>query len=337
MDVLRGTVVPNGATLVAGDGDLAVDAARVIRHTAMAGLRPAPVVTLALAGPLDDPGAAPAALAAALAEGVRLHAGWDPVRYLTRESGSLAGVELARRDDRVTMVVSCEHVVMAGARRADADPLAPDLLVDGTGHVLADPDTLQTSMQGVWAGGACVFGHRSIAHAIADGKRAAWHIHGALTARPVQVSVAGAWVEVDDWDPERAARALATPPAATPAPSPPPADPFAGDSPASATAAAREGDRCFDCAVLPVIDDRCTTCGTCVRACPEGAFQLAAGPPKTLRLDPGVCTRCGICVGRCPEGAIAMQRFVWEERLTIAPERPAPMPRTRDRFATPVA
>lgn len=335
MDVLRGVVVPTGTTLVVGDGDLAVDAARVLRRAGAPG-QPAPTLELALTHALDASEAPPAAIAAAMAEGVRVHAGWEALRYVTDEAGALAGVELARRDDRVTMVVACDHVVAAGPRATDASPFAPDLAVDAEGRVLADPDTLQTPTYGVWAGGACVFGHRSIAHAIADGKRAAWQIHGALCGTPVRVSVVSAWVEVDDWDPERAQRALATPPSAVAAPTPPPVDPFAGDSPATATGAALEGMRCFDCTMLPVVDDRCTDCGACVRACPEGAFQLASGPPKALRLDPSVCTRCGICVSSCPERAIAMQRLVWEERLAAEPAAAPSLPAARDRFATPV-
>src|SRR6185437_11726225 len=109
-----------------------------------------------------------------------------------------------------------------------------------------DPLSLETSMLGVWAGGACTFGHRSIAHATADGKRAAWSIHGALTGRAVT--------------------ALATPPLDAGAHAPPAADPFSASAARPDAEMQREATRCFDCSVLPVVDEQCTSCGRCVSA-----------------------------------------------------------------------
>ena len=73
---------------------------------------------------------------------------------------------------------------------------------------------------------------------------------------------------------------------------------------------------------------KCPSCGRCVSACPEGAFQIQAGPPKQLHLDPDLCTRCGICVEKWPEGAIALLRAVWEQRLTDTPRDRAAVART---------
>ena len=231
----------------------------------------------------------------------------------------LRGVEIVRHADRSATMLACDAIVTAGARAPDARPFAPEIALDGDGLIVVDPDTLQTPMFGVWAGGACAFGHRSIAHAAADGKRAAWDIHGALVGQPVRVAIAAAWVEADDWDPARAARSLGTPPLDTASHAPSAVDPFSATAARPDADAAREATRCYDCTVVPVVDEHCTSCGKCVGACPEGAFQMQAGPPKQLRLDADLCTRCGICVQKCPEGAISMLRAVWEQRLTDHP------------------
>lgn len=323
MAVLATDTPLDGTIVVAGDGDLAVDAARLIVRRAARDERALPRVHLVLEHELEDAIVPAPWIAAALAEGITIHAGWTASRWLADESGMLRGIEVTRASDRAAKVLACDAIVAAGARAPDAARFAPELALDGNGWIVVDPDTLQTSMFGVWAGGACAFGHRSVAHATADGKRAAWDIHGTLTGQPVRVAIAAAWVEADDWDAGRAALSLGTPPADGASHPAPTVDPFSAAAARPAAEMAREATRCLDCTVLPVVDDACTSCGKCVSVCPEGAFRMDAGPPKQLHLDADLCTRCGLCVARCPEDAIAMLRAVWEQRLTDVPE-PAP-------------
>jgi len=318
LTVLGSDLTLDGTIVVVGDGDLALDAARVIVRRAARDERALPRVQLVLERALEDSDVPPAWVAAAVGEGIVVHAGWIAGHWLADDSGMLSGIEIVRPTDRAAKVLACDTIVTAAARAPDAARFAPDVALDGDGHIVVDPLSLETSMFGVWAGGACAFGHRSIAHATADGKRGAWSIHGALTGRAVHVSVASAWVEADDWSDARAETALATPPLDTGAHAPPAADPFSAYSARPDADIQREASRCFDCSVVPVVDEQCTSCGRCVSACPEGAFQMQAGPPKQLHLDPDRCTRCGVCVEKCPEGAIALLRAVWEQRLTDA-------------------
>ncbi|MBW1997545.1 MAG: 4Fe-4S binding protein [Deltaproteobacteria bacterium] len=52
-----------------------------------------------------------------------------------------------------------------------------------------------------------------------------------------------------------------------------------------------------------VIDqERCTGCGACKKACPEGAITGERKNPHEI--DPGKCVRCGICIETCKEQAI---------------------------------
>ena len=323
-----GTDAPlDGTIVVVGDGDLALDAARTIVRRAARDERAMPRVQLVLERALEDSQVPASWIAAAVSEGIVVHGGWSAGRWLADESGMLSGIEIVRPTDRSSMVLACDTIVTAAPRSPDAQRFAPVIALDGDGLIVVDPATLETSLFGVWAGGACAFGHRSVAHATADGKRAAWSIHGALTGRPVRVTVASAWVEADDWDDTRAAASLATPPLDATGHAPPSADPFSASAARAELEIRREASRCLDCTVLPVVDEHCTSCGRCVSACPEGAFQMQAGAPKQLHLDPDLCTRCGICVEKCPEGAIALLRAVWEQRLTQTPViAPAPVP-----------
>ena len=51
--------------------------------------------------------------------------------------------------------------------------------------------------------------------------------------------------------------------------------------------------------------DACTTCLSCVAACPAGA--LSDNPDKPmLRFTESACVQCGICVATCPEDAITI-------------------------------
>jgi thioredoxin reductase/ferredoxin len=334
MELLAGASAPTGTTVVIGEGVLAVDAARtVVRRAVRSGLAGARV-RLVLWEDAAACTVAPEMLAAAAEEGVVLDFGWECSRYLQGHSHDLLAVELVRRADRSAMVLPCDNVVMAGARAANVMAFWPDVASGADGLIAVDPETLQTSMFGVWAGGSCAFGHRSIAHAAADGKRAAWQIHAALTQGSVSIATASAWVEIESWNPRRASRALATPrvapsagslPPADPFGEPlPPVDPFADDSSGATEAVTSEAARCFDCTAIPYVDDSCTKCGKCVKVCDPGALSLAAGPPARLSLDQDVCTRCGHCVHDCPEGAIAMLRLVWEERLVMTPGETIP-------------
>jgi len=45
---------------------------------------------------------------------------------------------------------------------------------------------------------------------------------------------------------------------------------------------------------------RCTACGTCARACPNGAIAMHDDQPVT---DTGRCAFCGQCAAACPTGA----------------------------------
>jgi glutamate synthase (NADPH/NADH) small chain len=70
--------------------------------------------------------------------------------------------------------------------------LFPALELDKRGVVVRDPDTGQTNIPGVFAGGDCANGGREVVNAVAEGKKAARGIHalfaGPATSGPIQPS-----------------------------------------------------------------------------------------------------------------------------------------------------
>jgi formate dehydrogenase beta subunit len=341
MSVLAKHTPLSGRVVVIGDGDLALDAARVaLRRPRSEEARNVAIAHAVLPEPLESSSAQPAALAAALQDGVVLHGGWHARRYLTDEQGALTGVEIAHATEGVTKVLACDSLVTA-ARRIPGRQFGPELRHDENGFIAVDPQSLQTSLRGVWAGGACAFGHRTIAHAVADGKRAAWQIHAALTKSVVSTVVSSAWVELgeEEWDGERAARAIAARRVDNAASTAPPADPFSSSALRDVQEIVREASRCFDCTVLPVISDDCTKCGKCINGCPEHALSFTNDEVRVVVVDSSQCTRCGACVEMCPPGAIAMARAIWEERLVAGaatpPERRVPPVRRSPSYTPP--
>ena len=57
---------------------------------------------------------------------------------------------------------------------------------------------------------------------------------------------------------------------------------------------------------LIFLPDRCTRCGTCVPACPEGVHAVEGSDHA---IDFAVCRACGACVRTCPRGALAIKGY----------------------------
>ncbi len=307
-----------GDSVVIGDGDLAVDAVREVVHRARR-LGRSQRTDLVLTARLEEATAVPHAIAAAMREGVVVHAGWLPARMHHDAARGLTSLEITRDGGRTNRVLTCAHVLDARTRVPDMSGL--DLALDGDGYIAVDPDTFQTSQPAVWAAGSCAFGHRSIAHAVADGKRAAWQIHAAITGRRLRAVLTSAWVEADDHA-VPAERGVSNPRTALPSTGPVPADPFSPSSQPDHAHLVAEASRCFDCTVLPIVDEECTGCGMCVGACEPRAITLS-GQHGIAVIDGERCTRCTACVDSCPEGAITLARTVWEDRLSLQASAPS--------------
>jgi formate dehydrogenase beta subunit len=314
MDVLSSDIVPLGQTIVTGESALAIDAARTLARRRLAAENgPSTVVQVLLTAPVEASGVPPELLAACARDEVRIHHGWRASGvHIDSASGLLVSIDIAAPDGSSRQVLACDRLVLA-ASRVPATTFAGEIDLTRSGFIATDPHTLRTSMPNVWAGGACAFGHRSIAHAVADGKRAAWEIHASFTGARVASTLTTAWVEANgrpkpDRDPADRRRPL-------PLLEPPPADPFAPSSSRAAARAGAEAARCFDCARLPAVTGECTGCRRCAESCPTGAITLLERRPV---IDGEICHRCGTCIDACPEAALTMLRAEWEERILFA-------------------
>jgi NAD-dependent dihydropyrimidine dehydrogenase PreA subunit len=65
-------------------------------------------------------------------------------------------------------------------------------------------------------------------------------------------------------------------------------------------------------------DDRCVSCGTCVRLCPVEDIRLVAGRPEWL----GRCAQCFACLHHCPTRAIQFGTKTVRRRRYVHPEVP---------------
>ncbi len=61
------------------------------------------------------------------------------------------------------------------------------------------------------------------------------------------------------------------------------------------------------------VEERCTGCATCAKACPHGVIDIITEPLGDNRyaverfdIDTGLCMVCGLCVEACPYDALFM-------------------------------
>jgi len=57
--------------------------------------------------------------------------------------------------------------------------------------------------------------------------------------------------------------------------------------------------------IIQIDEEKCTGCGLCIPACPEGALQIIDG--KARLVSDLMCDGLGACIGECPEGAIKIE------------------------------
>jgi heterodisulfide reductase subunit A len=62
---------------------------------------------------------------------------------------------------------------------------------------------------------------------------------------------------------------------------------------------------------VAVIEERCSSCGACLKVCPYKAFEWEKGKPA--RAIPAVCAGCGNCAAECKFDAIVAHKFTDEQ------------------------
>ena len=195
-------------------------------------------------------------------------------------------------------------------------------ITTGPGNTIqADPNTLATGREGVFAGGDVVSGPVSIIHAIAAGRRAAISIDRYLGGEGI---IDESLVSYEGSVPPAGFQPVGE---RIEPPSVPLPERLAGFDEVelgfSEEMAIREAKRCLRCD-LPIIVDlaRCAGCHTCELRCSlrwEGAFVPARAKVSIRRLVGNKdhefdisfsdeCDLCGICARYCPYGALTRGR-----------------------------
>ncbi len=172
----------SGKVVVIGGGNVAVD-------VAMTALRlGASEVQMACLEKREEMPAFSWEIQEAEEEGIRIHAGWGPRRIIA-ESGRAAGVELHRCmsvfdekgcfcptfDAGERKRLDADAVILAVGQKTDFSYLPDDSGIRFTDDqtIQVYPDTLETGVPGIFAGGEAAFGPGSAVDAMASGRIAA--------------------------------------------------------------------------------------------------------------------------------------------------------------------
>jgi formate dehydrogenase beta subunit len=284
----------------------------------------------------------------AKAEGVIFHTSKGPKEIVGRD-GRVAGLMvldvLSVFDqegrfnptllDNTESVIEGGTVILAIGQQVDRESfvLDPELELTPAGTIKTSPDTLETNIPGVFAGGDAVFGPRIAIDSIANGKHAARSImthlkHWGLTRTTYHFERMDTVTYHMPDGYERTTR-VEVPQIAS--------DRRVGFAEVELgytdEQAELEASRCLKCNINTIFDaNKCILCGACVDVCPlnclrlirvdkvsltspqVGVAQHGIGPYTfSIIKDESLCIRCGLCAKRCPTQAITMERFVFPE------------------------
>ncbi|MBF0430703.1 MAG: FAD-dependent oxidoreductase [Fibrobacteria bacterium] len=121
-------------------------------------------------------------------EGIEINPSWGPLQVTG--NGKVEGFEVKKCkavfdsegkfnpqfDEATTQLIEADSVILAIGQNCDLSFLGKDIET-GRGVITADPLTLETTQEGVFAGGDTVLGPASLVQAVAQGHRAAESIH----------------------------------------------------------------------------------------------------------------------------------------------------------------
>ena len=299
--------------IVVGGGDTAIDAARVSRRLG------AEVVLLYRRTRAEMP-ASEEEIEAAIEEGVQMEFLTAPLEIVQGAADcirmALGAADASGRPRPEPVAgsefrIEADSVIMAIGQEVEAPALG--VVRERNGVVRADPDSLSTSVKGIFAGGDAATGPASIIDAIAQGRRACSGIDRFLggsgdlerfatervPAEPSPSAERGS--ERKQWD------ILAPQPRI---------ESFALVEQAyDRDTAMREAGRCLSCDLLKfgvqVDAALCKDCGYCKQVCGLDVFTRsdefnARGYRPYLAANPENCIGCLRCIYICPDFAVSV-------------------------------
>jgi len=265
--------------VVIGGGNVAIDSARsALRLGARS------VKMFCLESRPEMP-AHPWEIQEAVDEGVIVTTSWG-VGQILGDDHTVASIELIRCtavfdqqhrfnpsfDRTVQQSVRADVIIKAIGLAPNTAPFSPELTLQRSGTIQVDPETLESSLPGVFAGGDAVTGPSMIVTSIGQGKRAAFYIDRFLRGAP------NAGVHFDERLPiadrldvlarARVGGTRREPVAPVRTPVVERLSSFSEyESRMSEEQARASANRCLDCGV-------CSECRQCVAVCPANAIDL---------------------------------------------------------------
>ncbi len=305
--VHRGEISLKGErVIVVGGGNTAIDAARSSRRLG------ASEVTILYRRSRAEMPAIEEEIDAALEEGIELRELALPLvvnrepdgeHLMTCVQMKLAEPDESGRrrpvvDDRpdAQFIIPCDRVILALGQSADLS------IIGEGGEIRENGALLGLAEAPVFVGGDFGTNEGTVTAAIGNGRRAAWHIHRALTGEDLFPKVepprvaGGEDLHVQLFphagrengavlDPEVRQRGFM--------------EVHAGLDDAIG-AAMSEAQRCFSCGV-------CNDCDRCITYCPEGILARNGDGEYLFNYD--YCKGCGICASECPRGVVFMSEL----------------------------
>jgi len=287
-------------------------------------------------------------------EGIKIHYLTQPIRVLSRDGIRVSGVRCIRnrlgdfeKDGRRRPIpiegtefeIDIDLLIPAVSQSPDISFLPEEigLEISKWDRLSVNPETFETNVHGIFAGGDFVTGPRDVIRVIADGRKAALSIHTYLSGEEFEKKpahfTAVSEVKIDP-DLEKIPRQKID--------TIPIRERKSVDKEVelgfSNEVAVKEAIRCLQCHIFTIFDrTKCILCGGCVDICPKSCFRMARldeieGDEKLSKLveslykvsleeaqklnlasvifkDESRCIQCGLCVKRCPTGTITMEEY----------------------------
>jgi len=252
-----------------------------------------------------------------------------PARVLTDDAGKVTGLETIgvlsvfdengrfspKFDNDDVQLYEADTIILAIGQAVDVEAMGPQgPAVSPRRTIQIDPDTLETSIPMVWAGGDAAKGPRTLILGIADGRIVAAQIHKAFGGE-IEEREKGQMVQLEQFHRlddiyDRIGR-VDVPTI--------PTDRRIGlaevETGFTEEMARCEAKRCLRCFANILLDpDKCVLCALCADVCPIDVISLVpaeevgVGPvgSTALMFDERACIRCALCIDRCPTDALSM-------------------------------
>ena len=293
-------------------------------------------------------------------EEIKVHYLTQPIQVLSKDGSKVSGIRCIRnqlgepeKDGRRRPIpiegtefdIDIDLLIPAVSQSPDISFLPEEigLEISKWDRLAVNPQTFETNVQGIFAGGDFVTGPRDVIRVIADGRRAALSIHTYLSGENFEKKPAYftpiSEVKIDP-DLEKIERQKMD--------TLPRQESNSVDKEVelgfSKGVAKKEAIRCLQCHLFTIFDrTKCILCGGCVDICPKSCFRMARldeieGDENLSKLvkslygvsyeeaerlnlatvifkDESRCIQCGLCVKRCPTGTITMEEYHRESAL----------------------